>query len=388
MDIASASASERLKAAAVEYQDRGGPGYELPRAREYLLNFLGERYQLSASAIRNQITPLRGESNDIPTDLKGVAPGHPPALKIINLADLLYSPAPKITWLVQDMLMVGGFSILAARPKAGKSTFARSLAVAVARGNKTFLGRNLTQGTVLYLALEDSAPMLGQELKKLGLKSTDPFLPVLDRPMFEYPLEVLATTVAEQKPILVVIDKMMDFLPFFEGNDYNSTNKAVTPLVDIARDYDTHVLCVHHQRKGARDEDMGDALLGSTALYGVVDHLLAYNVDGDGRRTLSSRNRYGNDITNMIVEINPDDGGVVTPGTTAQEEARGLEDAILDYVRSHVPAKQSDVVQNVTGRNAKIIRTINEMVERGILIREYKDRNKYLTINEKFGVGI
>ena len=67
--------------------------------------------------------------------------------------------------------MTGGFGILAARPKAGKSTLARSLGVAVARGDETFLGRRLTQGTVLYLALEDRGPMFARELKNLGLKS-------------------------------------------------------------------------------------------------------------------------------------------------------------------------------------------------------------------------
>ena len=202
--------------------------------------------------------------------------------------------------------------------------------------------------------------------------------------MAEDPLAALAQTVAEQRPVLVVIDKLMDLLPSFEGNDYNATIKAVSPLVDIAREYDTLVLAVHHQRKGAGGEDMGDALLGSTALYGAADHLLAYNVDGNGRRTLSSRNRYGNDIHDEIIELD-DRGGVTTPGTAAQEKDRELEEAILEYVRSHVPATQSDVVKNVTGRNIKTTRMIDYMVERGFLIREYKNRSKYLTINEKLG---
>ena len=385
MDVVSASDGDRLTAAAVEYQERGGPAFELPAAREYLVNFLGEKYRVPATAILDQVTPLHGESSDIPTGLHGIAPPYAPALHIQNLADLLHSPPPKKNWLVQDMLMTGGFSILAARPKAGKSTLARSLGVAVARGDPTFLGRRLTPGTVLYLALEDRGPMFARELKNHGLKSTDPFLPVLDRPMAEDPLAALAQTVAEQRPVLVVIDKMMDLIHDFDSSDYSAVMQAVTPLVDIARHNDTHVLGVHHQRKGGGDEDLGDALLGSTALYGIADHLLAVKVDGEGRRTLSSRNRYGDDLDNLIIEINPDDGGVTTPGTTAQEKDRELEEAILDCVRSHVPATQSDVVRKVIGRNIKIIRMIDEMVQRGVLVRERKGRSNYLTINEQFG---
>ena len=45
-------------------------------------------------------------------------------------------------------------SVFAAKPKVGKSTFARNLAMAVARGNP-FLGRNTAKGPVVYLALEE-----------------------------------------------------------------------------------------------------------------------------------------------------------------------------------------------------------------------------------------
>ena len=92
MDVVSASDGDRLTAAAVEYQERGGPAFELPAAREYLVNFLGEKYRVPATAILDQVTPLHGESSDIPTGLHGAAPPYAPALHIRNLADLLHSP--------------------------------------------------------------------------------------------------------------------------------------------------------------------------------------------------------------------------------------------------------------------------------------------------------
>ncbi len=49
------------------------------------------------------------------------------------LRDLLAEPEEKVSWLLADKLPTGGISILSAKPKAGKSTFARCLALAVAR---------------------------------------------------------------------------------------------------------------------------------------------------------------------------------------------------------------------------------------------------------------
>jgi len=73
---------------------------------------------------------------------------------LTSLRDLMSEPDEKISWIVADKLPAGGISILSAKPKVGKSTLARCLALAVARGEQ-FLGCPTTQGTVVYLALEE-----------------------------------------------------------------------------------------------------------------------------------------------------------------------------------------------------------------------------------------
>ena len=70
------------------------------------------------------------------------------------LSVLFKEPEENVSWAVDDMLPTGGFSIVVAKPKVGKSTFARSLALNAARG-EPFLNRGVTKGTVVYLALED-----------------------------------------------------------------------------------------------------------------------------------------------------------------------------------------------------------------------------------------
>ena len=73
---------------------------------------------------------------------------------LIPLDDLLAEEDDEDTYVWDRTLPVGGFSICAAKPKVGKSTLARNLAVAVSQG-QDFFGRSTTRGKVIYLALEE-----------------------------------------------------------------------------------------------------------------------------------------------------------------------------------------------------------------------------------------
>ena len=63
-------------------------------------------------------------------------------------------------------LLPEGLSILAAKPKTGKSWMALAAAVAVSNGSE-FLGLPARQGEVLYLSLEDTLPRLRTRLSLL-----------------------------------------------------------------------------------------------------------------------------------------------------------------------------------------------------------------------------
>jgi RecA-family ATPase len=76
----------------------------------------------------------------------------------------LAEPDEETPWLVDGLLPQAGLSIIAARPKVGKSTLARTLTLAVARGER-FLDRDTTAGTVLYLALEEKRAELRRQFK-------------------------------------------------------------------------------------------------------------------------------------------------------------------------------------------------------------------------------
>jgi RecA-family ATPase len=59
-----------------------------------------------------------------------------------------------IPCVIEGLLTQGGFSILAGKPKLGKSSLSRYEAVCVAKG-QPFLGRDTTKGDVLLISLEE-----------------------------------------------------------------------------------------------------------------------------------------------------------------------------------------------------------------------------------------
>ena len=85
--------------------------------------------------------------------------GHvlPPAASetftLTSIGDLLHEPEEEVNWLVEGLIPAKSVVVLAAKPKVGKSTAARSMALSVARGD-TWLGRACAQGPVWYLAFE------------------------------------------------------------------------------------------------------------------------------------------------------------------------------------------------------------------------------------------
>lgn len=107
-----------------------------------------------------------GTSNGIVGQAERVAKADS-KLNLTSLGNLLTEPEEKVAWILDGILPAEGLSLLNGKPKAGKSTFVRCLALAAARG-ETFLGRATTQGAVLYLALEEKRSEVKKHFAVLG----------------------------------------------------------------------------------------------------------------------------------------------------------------------------------------------------------------------------
>ncbi len=198
----------------------------------------------------------------------------------VRATELMALEFPEPRWIVPG-IVPEGTTILAGKPKMGKSWLALGISVAVAGGGVALGTKKVERGAVLYLALEDNPRRLQSRLKKLlpgdaapeGLELATEW-PRLGDGGLEA-LEAWLNTHPDAR--LVVIDTLAKFRTAQTGkNLYKEDYEAVEPLVELAADHNVAILIVHHLRKlGA--EDPLDQVSGSMGLTGGADGALVLN---------------------------------------------------------------------------------------------------------------
>jgi hypothetical protein len=262
------------------------------------------------------------------------------------LGELLAEPEEEHAWLVDGRLPSGGLSLLAGKPKAGKSTAARCLALAVARG-EPWLGFSTTQGEVLYLALEEKRAEVRRHFAAMGAGDNDPVLVFCS----SSPADGLALLRAEaerRRPALIIVDPLFRLVRVPDGNDYATMSAALEPLLTLARETGAHVLAVHHLGKGERGG--GDAILGSTAIFAAVDTAVMLK-RSDRYRTLSTIQRYGDDLEEITLTLDAATRSLSAGPSRAEADEVETSRAILAYLTEQPePRDEETILSAVEGK--------------------------------------
>src|SRR6266702_1460819 len=112
----------------------------------------------------------------------------PPTDALTHIRELLAEPDDAVAWIVEGLLPAGGLSVFGGKPKGGKSTTARAIALRVCRVD----------------------------------------------------------------PVLVVVDTLQHLLGVSDLNDYARVVEALRPVLALVRVCRAHLLLVHHAGKGDR----------------------------------------------------------------------------------------------------------------------------------------
>ena len=197
-----------------------------------------------------------------------------------------------VKWVVPG-LIPEGLTIMAGRPKIGKSYGLLGLALAVASGGRAFSQIPVEAGDALLLALEDSErrlqdrirPLLteGCNLKRVDVATTWPLLLAAG----EMPRQGRPDCVGElkrwldQRPEarLIVIDTLARILPRSsqQGNAYAVETSLLAPLHRLAIDRHVALVLATHLRKaptGRAPLDVFNEITGTMAISGVADTLM------------------------------------------------------------------------------------------------------------------
>ncbi len=289
-------------------------------------------------------------------------------ITLTKLSALLKEPAETTTWLVDGILPSGGFSICVAKPKVGKSTFARTLGLHVAKG-ESFLNSGVTQGAVIYLALEEKRAEVKKHFLDMGANG-DEELHIYTGGTPVDAIKQIREATERLNPVLIIIDPLFRLTKVKDGNDYIQVTNALDPLLRLARDSGVHVLCVHHSSKGQRDG--GDSVLGSTAIFGTVDTLMVMKRH-EHYRTLQTIQRYGDDLEETILNFDRETRTVTIGGTRQEQDVNMMKKAIIAFLLTQTaPVTEPLIVKETEGNTALKRKAIRELVSAGGVKRDGK----------------
>lgn len=229
---------------------------------------------------------------DLKTLIGTTGDGHKPG---ITHRELMGMDFPPMQWVVGGLLPVGA-TVLAGKPKLGKSFMALQIAQAVASGTP-FLGMNTMKVPVLMIALEDSPRRIKGRLE---MQQSISDLPIEYEWQWE-PLdgkgyEALEKRLEKGGPHgaygLVIIDTLASAKSGnIDENKASDMGQLIYPLQRLAHEYQCALLLIFHHRKGAIDDPVWD-VRGSGAVPGAVDVLMGlYKDRGSGDYCLLSESR-------------------------------------------------------------------------------------------------
>jgi putative DNA primase/helicase len=267
--------------------------------------------------------------------------------RLTSPRDLMLEPEEHISWLLADKLPAGGLSVLSAKPKVGKSTFARCLSLAVATG-EPFLDCATTKGPVIYLALEEKRGEVRRHFVDLGATGEEEiYIHAASAPQ-EAVLELCELT-RQIHPALIIIDPLFKFVRIRDEKAYAEVCNAIEPLLTLARETGAHVLLSHHNGKMEK-ADATDSILGSTAIFGAVDSAIILK-KGDRYRTVQSSQRYGTDWPETLLNFDPAERSLSLGVERSEAEAGRISEAIGAYLAGcYEPQTRVQVEAHVEGK--------------------------------------
>jgi hypothetical protein len=321
------------------------PPYEEPELLEKLYDLMGRQGKTPPPPSPEATTPATFSQQ---------------GYSFVQIGELLARPDIPVEYVLDGVLVAGTLSLMVAKPKVGKGTWARNLSIAVARG-EPFLGRATKKGLVLYLALEECENDVRRDFKAMGAKG-DEELWIHAAPTPSAAVAELLEEIRRRKPVLVVIDPLIRLARIKDEKAYAETYNALGPLIDVARECGAHILLLHHSTKVPKTEAV-DSPLGSTA-FGGIPATLIYLKRSEDTRTITTVQRIGDDLPETVLLFDKVTKHLTLGRTKREADQAETENRIEDFLKkAKEPQTQRDIREGVEGRRKVVYSGLDALVE-------------------------
>ncbi len=310
-----------------------------------------------------------------------------PTRKPKSAKDLLARELPPVKWAVRGVLPEG-VTILAGKPKMGKSWLAMGLCVAVASGGYALGKIPVEKGAALYLALEDNERRFQNRLRKVlaGGECPDGLDYEIEwDPLIEGGVESIREWLAGHPDArLVVIDILKRVRSRESGGRsmYDVDYEALQPLGPLVEEFGVSILVIHHLRQ-LEAADPLEMISGSSGLTGAADGALVLKRDrGKQDATLVIDGRDIEDTSELALRWEADIASWSLMGDAEEyrmsEERRRILEELRQLGRA---ASTREITDLVDGDYDATRKTLQRMETDGLLVSTTKGRTKYYSPN-------
>lgn len=302
-----------------------------------------------------------------PKQVTGAASPHANIFSARALSQMAFAP---LRWAIPGLLLEG-LTIIAGRPKFGKSFLSLQMAVAVASGKGRAFGvPEIEAGHVLVCALEDSPRRLKERLARMHPFGDAPerlhfatAWPRIGRGCIE---ELDAWCNDHRETRLIILDTWRAIKPpgTGRGSAYDEDATAAAPLLEfVKRRPGLAVVVIHHVRKSDAD-DVFDTISGTHGLTGIFDTLMVLARHGEGAKLAAQ----GRDLDGYEKALERDrrTGGWIVKGEVVPLAKTGERQQLLDLlVKAKGPLSLSEIAEAVGKKSDAARHLLKPLVEEG-----------------------
>lgn len=288
----------------------------------------------------------------------------------INAEDLLKKEFPEPRWAVPGLLPEGCL-VLAGKPKKGKSIMALNLGLAISLGGYALGKIPVSQGDVVYLALEDNERRLQKRLKQM-MRDVQKGTPSSLHLYTKWPkmdaggLELLEDEIkGKPNTRFVIIDTFQKFRSQQKGNGYTYAQDYddMGLIKEVADRCNVCIIVIHHLRKSEAD-DIFDTVSGSLGITGSADGtLIMENVRGNTTLYLQGRDI---EETEYAISLDGPSLSWMLLGDRAEIQSTQDRQAVYDVLKDSATGLGPGDISAITGKDLKYInKTLASFLQEG-----------------------
>lgn len=304
-----------------------------------------------------------------------------PRLKLVSASDLDRLEFPDVAYVVPGYVSEG-LTILAGKPKGGKSWLCLDMALAVASGGYALGSVKVDEGDVLYLALEDNTRRLQRRIRQLLGDRPKPArlsiateCPTLDKGGLQ---AIEGWCQDAPSPRLIVVDVFAKVRPDRKLKEglYDGDYKAIAPLKDLADRLGLAVVIVHHTSKRADAADPFDTISGTTGMTGAADTVVILASSTEGPK-LYGRGRDVEEFEKAL-RFDKTTGQWLVLGDAAEVVQSDERKAVRDLLETaKEPLSPKEVAQALGKKEGGIRMLLGRMTDAGDVVKVSRGRYRH-----------